>query len=168
MRARAVLAVTLLPLAVSGCEASVEVGGKGFDRAKAQRLISRTVAGQVGAQVRGVACPSDVELKQGTQITCTVTGIDGSKGPAYVRFKDDEGNVSVSAPLLHVREAEQAISGRFVAKYGGQVLVRCPEIVRVVRGRTFRCTATKGGEKATVEATLTDAAGHFRFRTVTP
>lgn len=154
-------------LAVAGCEASVEVG-KGFDRAKAEKTIRDTVARQVGAQVRSVTCPSDVKMKTGLQITCTVVGLDGTKGPAYVRFKNDEGDVHVSAPLLHVREAEQAISGQLAGKLGGQVLVSCPEIIRVVKGRTFRCKATKGKDTAPVQVVLEDAAGHFRYRLIVP
>lgn len=167
MRTTAAVSIAAAAAALlAGCSASVEVGGSGYDRAKAQRLVARTVGRQVGAQVDHVTCPADLELRTGARFTCTVVGTDGTRGPAFGRFTDDKGNVHVSAPLLHIREAEQAISGRFVARYGGQVLVRCPEIVRVTAGRTFRCTATKGSQRARVEVELTDARGHFTFHTL--
>lgn len=164
MRTTFAAASVLAAVAVAGCSASVEVGGTGFDRDKAERTIKDLVAEQIGAQVRAVDCPADVDVKTGNRIRCTVAGIDGSKGPVNVRFKNDDGDVRVSAPLLHVREAEQAISGQITAKLGGQTLVRCPEIIPVATGRTVRCRATKGGETRPVEVVLTDAAGHFRYR----
>lgn len=168
IRASHLLSAGVLPalLVAAGCGASVEIG-RGFDRSKAEKTVKELVARQVGAQVRDVRCPKDVEMKRGVRIACTVTGLDGTTGAASLRFKNDKGDVHVSAPFLHVREAEQAISGQIAAKLGGQVLVRCPEIVPVAKGRTFRCTASHGKDRAPVEVVLEDAAGHFRYRLLT-
>lgn len=156
-----------LALTAAGCGGSVEIGGSGFDQEKAEQTIRDAVERDVGAQVRDVRCPTAVTMEKGKRVTCTVVGLDGSEGPAYLTFKNDDGDVRASAPLLHIREAEQAISGQIAAKLGGQVLVTCPEIIQVVKGREFRCKATKGGDSAPVHVVLTDGAGHFRYRLVT-
>jgi hypothetical protein len=155
--------MVLAALTCAGCSASVSIGD-GFDRGKAEKTIRDVVISQAGARVKAVACPSNVKLKKGTTVSCTVTGTDGSKGAATIFFKDDKGNAHVSAPLLHVREAESAIAGQLKTKYKAQVTVTCPEIIAVRKGRMVTCKAVRGSDTADVTVTLTDAQGDFDYK----
>lgn len=140
-------------------------GRSTVDATKGETFIRGVVADQVGARVAAVACPDDVETRKGDTFTCSVAGADGSKGDVLVTQRDDDGNVNVSAPFLHVREVE-AVMADEIAKQaeGGGVTVRCPEIIVVKKGVRFECKATAEGKSRDVAAQLTDDEGHFSYR----
>ena len=154
-------ATTLPLLAVAAT--LVACGTTTIDVAKGERFIHGVVSDQVGARVASVACPDEVEEKEGASFTCRVTGADGSKGDVTVNQEDD-GSLQVVAPFLHVREAEAAMAAGIEKQVDADVSVRCPEIIVVRRNRLLACTATSAGKSRDVAVRLTDDAGHFRYR----
>lgn len=159
MRPLAVLLALLAAVLVAaGC------GETTIDDAKAEEFISTTVSDQVGARVESVACPDDLVAEQGETFECTVTGDDGSSGRATVTQKDDEGNVSVSAPFIHVRDLEEQIATGIAEQIGSEdVALDCPEIIVGEKGDSFECEATSGDDTATVAVTQTDDQGNVRY-----
>lgn len=146
-------------LALTAC------GDSTVDTEKGETFIRGVVAEQVGARVATVTCPDDVKTDKGDTFTCSVAGADGSKGDVLVTQRDDKGNVNVSAPFLHVREAEAVMADQIAkqAKLEG-VTVKCPEIIVVKTGERFACKATAEGRSRDVAARLTDDDGHFTYR----
>lgn len=140
-------------------------GESTIDAEKGERFIRGVVTEQVQARVGTVTCPDDVQTKKGTTFTCSVAGVDGSKGDVLVTQRDEDGNVNVSAPFLHVREAEAVMADQIAkqVKVDG-VTIKCPEIIVVKKGGRFECTATAEGKSRDVAARLTDDEGHFSYR----
>ena len=154
---RALLPLALAAVALSGC-------AKEIDDKKAESFIAKQVRNQVGSQVASVACPSGLTAKKGETFECTVTGTDGSTGKTTVTEKDDQGNVSVSAPFIHVRDLERTIGQGIAQQIGSDVDVGCPEIIPGEKGAVFECEATSGSDKATVEVTQTDGQGNVNYK----
>lgn len=140
-------------------------GESTIDAEKGERFIREVVTEQVAARVRTVSCPDDVETKKGATFTCSVTGMDGSRGDVLVRQRDDDGNVTVDAPFLHVREAETVMAEQIAKEIKAEdVKVACPEIVVVKKDALFTCRATSEEKEREVSARLTDEQGRFRYR----
>lgn len=154
------LLATAAALALASC------GESTIDSEKGERFIRGVVTEQVGARVATVACPDDVATKKGGTFTCSVAATDGTKGDVLVTQRDDKGNVNVSAPFLHVREAEGVMANEIAkqAKVEGDVAVTCPQIVVVKKGERFECKATAQGKSRDVAVQLTDDTGRFSFR----
>lgn len=155
------LALNLLPVTGVAQAATLNI-------AKAERSLKSTVATQTGAHVRSVKCPAGKEQRKGNDFTCTVTGTDGSTGKINVIQRDDEGHLSITAPLLHVRDAERKIK-RGIDKQSSatHVVVKCPEIITAVKGRKVNCRATAdGGLRARVRLTFVDSKGTFLYKVV--
>jgi hypothetical protein len=148
--------VALCALLVAGCGDSIDIG-------KAESSIKKITSDQAGVRVKSVACPDSVKLKAGAIFRCVVTGQDGTKGNALVRQRDAKGNVSISAPFLHMREAEAAIATQIKAKTGSAVTVTCPEVVVPHKGDLLTCTGAAGKVTRKIGVRLTDDLGHFRF-----
>ena len=155
--------LTLLPLALLATLALAACGDTQLDTAKSERFIRDVVARQIGVRVASVACPEGVTAKQGAGFTCLVTGPDGSNGRVAVR-QLDHGNIDVTAPFLHMREAEAFMAGPLSRQVKADVRVSCQEIVVVRKGDVFLCQAIYNGRKRTVSARMTDDVGHFRYR----
>jgi hypothetical protein len=150
--------VAISAVVLTGC-------AKSIDDQKAEKFIAKSITEQVGAKVKRVTCPSDLTAKKGETFECTVTGMDGSSGTAKVTEKDDQGNVNVSAPFVHVRNLEQQIAGGISDQIGGSnVQVTCPEIITGAKGKVFECDATSGKDKATVAVTQTDDQGNVTYK----
>jgi hypothetical protein len=144
---------------VAGC------GTTTLDAAKAEEKITEAVTSQVGAKLKTVTCPEDREAKKGDTFPCAVLGQDGSRGDAIVTQKDEEGNVGIRAPFLHVREIERNIGTGLAKQLGGDVVkLTCPEIIVVKAGGTFDCRATQGTSKGTVNVTQKDAKGNVTYK----
>ncbi len=152
------LAVTFLVLA--GC------GETEIDADKAEAFISKTVQEQVGARVESVDCPSGLKAEKGATFECTVTGDDGSSGETVVTEKDAEGNVSVSAPFIHVRDLEGQIGDGIEGQTGAAVELDCPEIVMGNKGGTFDCDGTSADGPLTIRVTQKDDQGNVRYELV--
>lgn len=154
-----------LPLLAAAALALASCGTSRIDSEKGEAFIRGVVADQVGARVATVTCPDDVETEKGDTFTCSVAGADGSKGDVLVTQRDDDGNLSVSAPFLHVREAEAVMADQIAkqAKVEG-VTIKCPEIIVVKKGERFKCKGTAEGKSRDVDARLTDDDGHFSYR----
>lgn len=157
MPVRASLLLLFVAPILAGCS-------KGIDTDKAEGFIKKTVSQQVGAKVEAVKCPGGLTAKKGETFTCTVTGTDGSSGRMLVTEKDDQGNVKVSAPFIHVRDLERLISSGIAKQVGSTVVVACPEIIAGEKGGTFTCNATAGSNKAKVDVTQTDDKGNVRYK----
>lgn len=155
---RSLPACVVLALVLAGC-------AKQIDNSKAEKFISTSIAKQVGADVKAVSCPTGLTAKKGDTFQCTVTGADGTTGKTTVTEKDDQGNVSVSAPFIHVTQLEQSI-GQGIAQQinANDVKVKCPEIITGKKGDTFECQATSGSDKATVEVTQKDDQGRVNYK----
>jgi hypothetical protein len=150
--------VAVASLVASGCGQTV------IDAGKAQRFITTAVTKQAGVRVKSVVCPKNRKAKKGDHFQCTVTGTDGTKGVVDIVQRDDKGNVHVSAPFLHMREAEASIASQIRKQVAVAVAVTCPEIVVPKTGGTFRCSATDGKDKRPVAVTMTNATGGFSFK----
>ncbi len=149
----------LAALALASC------GESTIDSAKGEKFIRGVVAKQVGARVATVTCPDDVKTKKDATFSCSVAGDDGSKGDVLVTQRDDDGNVRVSAPFLHVREAETVMQEQIAKRLKVEnVTIACPEIVVVKQGTRFTCTAAAEGKSRDIAARLTDEEGRFRYR----
>ena len=157
---RALVPLALLALLFAGC------GETEIDADKAETFIAKTVEEQVGARVESVDCPSGLKAKKGETFECTVTGDDDSSGDTAVTEKDDEGNVSVSAPFIHVRDLEDQIASSVQDQVGRAVDIECPEIIVGEKGGTFKCEATAGKNKRVIEVTQKDDQGNVRFEIV--
>lgn len=157
MPVRATLLLLPAVLVLTGCSKSI-------DTDKAEKFIMKTVSQQVGAKVKAVRCPEGLTAKKGETFTCTVIGADGSSGEMLVREKDDQGNVNVSAPFIHVRDLEELISSGIAKQVGGSVAVSCPEIIAGKQGGTFSCGAKSGSDEAIVNVTQTDDQGNVRYK----
>jgi hypothetical protein len=135
-----------------------------IDSAKAQEFIAKTVTDQAGVHVKTVACPKDPEARKGATFDCTVTGIDGTSGTVVAIQRDDQGDVRIAAPFLHMREAEASISSQLNAQSDTKIKVTCPEVIVPRAGKTFLCEATDGKVTRKVGITLTDSNGKFTFK----
>ncbi len=155
---RALVLPALAALALSGCATEI-------DDKKTEAFIAKSVREQVGARVESVSCPTGLTARKGDTFECTVTGSDGTSGEATVTMKDDEGNVSASAPFIHVRNLEQQIAVGISEQVGGSdIELSCPEIVVGKKGDRFECEATSGSDEATVEVTQTDDQGNVDYK----
>ena len=157
MRAPLLCVAAAAVLVATGC------GGTEIDDAKAERFIEATVTEQVGARVESVECPTGLTAKKGETFECTVTGDDGSTGRTVVTEKDDEGNVAVSAPFIHVRDLEEQILRGLKDEMGGSAELDCPEIIVGEKGDTFECAVRSAGGESTVLVTQTDDQGNVRY-----
>lgn len=135
-----------------------------IDQDKAETFISKTVGDQAGVRVKTVTCPDDVKAKKGDTFTCVVTGKDGTKGDVTVVQRDDEGNVRVSAPFLHMREAEDSIEQEIKKQANVAVTVTCPEVFVPKKGATFDCEGSDGNRTRTIVVTTTNSSGNFNFK----
>jgi hypothetical protein len=159
--------LTLAPLVLVALVALGGCGEQKLDTAKNERFIRGVVERQIGVRVASVACPDGLTAEQGATFTCLVTGPDGSNGRVTVRQLDAHGHIDVTAPFLHMREAEAFMAGPLGRQVKADVKVRCQEIVVVRVGDSFLCQAVYRGRKRTVSARVTDADGHFRYRLAT-
>lgn len=147
----------LTTLALAGC------GKSEIDVDKASTFIDSAVEKEIGAKVKAVDCPESVEVKAKSTFKCVVTGSDDTKGDAKVTQRDDKGNMVVSAPFLHPREAEGAIQSQ-LRKRARAATVTCPEIIVVAKGGEFDCKVVSAGPTKLVSATQTDTIGNFTYR----
>jgi hypothetical protein len=159
----------LLPLpalvALGGCSGSVSVGGKTLKTNEAEASIKSLVTSKVGARVKSVSCPEDIDVKTGATFTCTVVGTDGSKGAITAKQTDDKGNFDVDLPLIRPRDAEQAMTTSIKKQVSVKNLaITCPEIVVFKTGGTFRCSGIGDGVTAPIAVTQVDNTGHIRFK----
>ena len=146
------LAVVAVLLA-TGCGTAV------LDSNQVGDLIKDQIEKQTGATVASVQCPSDIEAKEGGAFQCTATAMDGSTATIDVTQTSDNGNLTIEAPLLHAKEAEQAVE----ASIGGGTKVDCPDLIPVKAAAVVACEATAGGDNATVELTFKDDQGNFEY-----
>lgn len=154
----------LAGLALLAAVALPACGETTIDAAEQEEFVRDVVVSEIGARVASVRCPENVERSEGDTFRCTVTGADDSTGDVIVTQQEDS-KVQVVAPFLHVTEAETVIANGIDDRLaGGDVDVRCPEIVVVREDRLFRCRATAGGTSRTVSVRLTDDRGRFRYR----
>jgi hypothetical protein len=142
----------------------VACGDKPLDTTMNEAFIRGVVVRQIGVEVTSVRCPDGLKAKQDSRFTCVVTGADGSAGAVRVRQTDDDGNIEVTAPFLHMREVEDTMEGGLGRQLKTSVAVSCQEIVVVSKSALFTCKARYDGKTRTVSARMTDTPGRFRYR----
>ncbi len=155
------MTAAIVALAGAGC------GGRSvlYDVKMAQQTAKEAVTNTVGARVRSVTCPGDVEPKKGRALTCAVRGTDGSIGGVQVVPTGDDGAVTVKKlALLNVRELENTIALGLGKRLGGvNITITCPEIIPIKAGDKFACQATQGASKGPVQVTQTDGQGNVTY-----
>lgn len=138
---RFVVALTTLSmLAVAGCGS--------LDESKVEDGIKREL-GKLGADLRSVECPQNVEMKRGGTFNCTAIGTDDTRLAVPVTQRDDKGNVdfrvSVLSPkvlednLKRISEAAAVAGG---AKKTTAAATRCPELTAPKPGESVVCSLT--------------------------
>jgi hypothetical protein len=146
------LLAALLALVLAGC-------GQRLDTAELESEVKKAIADDTGVEVQAVDCPDDVEPEAGADFECTATGRDGTTAAAAVAQLGG-GEVKITAPLLHVARAEQAIA----AEIGGGTTLDCPDLVVTRAGESFRCSAVdSSGAAAELVVTFDDAAGNVSW-----
>jgi hypothetical protein len=145
-------------LAVVGC------GSILVDSGGVEAFIASSVTDQTGARVKSVSCPKDPKARMGATFICRVTGTDGTEGNAVATQTDNRGGVSIYAPFVRTKVTEGDIADQINWQTGAKAKVRCPEIVTIEVGGTFRCTTTAGKRRRTVRVTMTNRRGDYRFK----
>lgn len=79
-----------LATAVGGCSSAIP--GTPIDTDKAETEIAKAIQDQIGTEVT-LACPEEVDLKPGEEMSCDVTDSDGGTGTVKVSLKDADGNI---------------------------------------------------------------------------
>ena len=65
-------------LALSACEASVEVGGNSVSASEIESQATDSLTKQVGQAPKSISCPEDLDAKVGESETCVLTATDGT------------------------------------------------------------------------------------------
>ncbi len=170
MRAAPLFAALAAAPLLASCHVSACVGSgchsDMLDTAKVQAAVRALLVKDTGAQVRSVACPSRVALRQGATFTCTATGADGTTAPVLITQTDGKGKIDISAPdILHTGTAARAIAAGLTHRLKFAVSARCPDLVQAHKGTRLTCTATdpKGATRP-VAVTVTDSHGAIAYR----
>jgi hypothetical protein len=70
---------------------TVELSGASVDKALEQTLAAKGIAGAT------VNCPDPVKVKEGTTVTCPVSGAGGGVGQVSFQFSDSSGSIDQSS-----------------------------------------------------------------------
>lgn len=81
-------------------------GGKVIDASKAEEFIRQDLS-SAGVDVESVKCPSNVDVKAGTDFECDVAA-DGERAVVQMRIIDDEGLVKP----IEIRAADTDAPGK--------------------------------------------------------
>ena len=154
----------VVPAAVA-CALAATACSKSLNTDNAESFIRTELAKQGETEVASVDCP-DREAKSGDTFTCTAHAPDGTRMTVDVTQTSDDGRITFTAPVLHIRSAEDEMARQIAAQTGADaVTVDCPDLVTVEAGRAFACRGAAGGETFTVNATMTNSSGAFTFST---
>jgi Domain of unknown function (DUF4333) len=90
VRASGALALaTAITIALGGCGIKKQI-----DTARAEAEIKRDLSTQIGAPLRSVHCPDQVNAKKGARFKCTAIASDGSHILVRVTQTDNNGSVT--------------------------------------------------------------------------
>jgi Domain of unknown function (DUF4333) len=174
MKARSV-AGALVAVALAGCSAHVHVGGTvdngvstigsttstaTLDSTKLASVVERLTE-QRGLAAQTVGCPSNIPEQAGRLTTCVAYYKGGQTGQFRVLQKDTQGNVHITAAEMISPEVDDQIE-HFLTP-ANSFTATCPAHVPIAVGKTFRCTATRGGLTVTILVHITDADGGFHL-----
>ena len=157
------LAVAAAILPATGCTRSL-------DMAALNRSISDGINTQLQLPIATVNCPTgDRALKAGDTFDCIATPKEGGRLTVTVTQKDDAGtvawDVTKTEGLLDLHKVEAAVKEGLKAQTNVDAVVACEGRWRATKvGEVFRCQATSGDHKATVEVTTTDIEGHISWK----
>jgi hypothetical protein len=132
-----------------GAVAVLALGACGsLDDAKVEGAITRELE-KVGADIRSVECPQDVDFKRGGKFTCMAVGTDDTRLPVPVTQRDDKGNVDFNVSVLSPKVLEEdlkriseAAAVRGGAKKTTAAATRCPELLAAVPSGAVVCSLT--------------------------
>jgi hypothetical protein len=74
---------------VAGCGKTV------VDEAKLQDTLKAELESSRGEKVKSVDCPSDIEVKPGTEFDCTVTPQKGKDETAVLKIRNENADIEV-------------------------------------------------------------------------
>jgi hypothetical protein len=146
---------------IAGCGAT-----SGYDTAALARMIRTSLAAHERARVRFVSCPPRAKRGRGVVIRCSATLADGHVVQLTATQLDDRGTVNLVADEMFADNVERGIVDALARQGVSGVFAVCPEHVRVVIGRIFRCTATyvAAGRRSTVAVRILSRDGSFGLR----
>jgi hypothetical protein len=96
-------ALVLGSLALTGCKTKI-------DGSKVEDAIKSGVKEKVGAEMKSVTCPKDVEAKAGDSFECKGSAATGEELVFLVTEKDDQGNVDWKVKSVNGQIAPAAAS----------------------------------------------------------
>ena len=139
-------------------------GTKTINSEEAEKKVRAELAEQLGASVKSVDCPDDVEAKKGDKFSCTAKGADGTTAKISMTQTTDSGDFHFDAPLLHTGPAEQQIEQGVSEQVGSEVTVACPDLVEARKGTKLTCKVEdSSGESRDVAVVVTDPQGSIRY-----
>lgn len=89
------LIVGVALVGLSGCSASVSLGGSTLDTEEVEAEVADQLEGQVGQRPASVDCPEDMSGEQGEVHRCTLSADDGSTIGVTLTMTDDEGGFDI-------------------------------------------------------------------------
>lgn len=140
-------------------------GTKTINSDEAEKQMREQLAQQLGASVKSVDCPAEVEAKKGGKFSCTAKGGDGTTAKIPATQTSDSGRFHFDAPLLHTGTAEQQIAKGVSEQVGSEITVACPDLVVAGKGTKLTCKAEdSSGESRDVAVEVTDAQGSIHYK----
>lgn len=159
MRPTCSLMLACAAVLAAGC------GTKTINSDEAEKQVREELAQQLGASVKSVDCPDEVEAKKGDKFSCTAKGADGTTAKIPVTQTSDSGSFHFSTPLLHTGPAEQQIEQGVSEQVGSEVTVACPDLVEARKGTKLTCKLEdSSGESHDVAVEVTDAQGSIHYQ----
>lgn len=163
----ALLLLTCSSVALTGCNASFNVGGS-LDTAKLESAIKDGVSSQTGFAIQSISCPKEIKGEANATFQCQAKTDKNDSFTISVTQKDDKGNVSWKTPvgLLSLTKIEQEIQEGIEKQLQVKVKANCGGAAKVVRaGEAFDCKVTDDQGKAyTAKVTAKDDNGNVSWK----
>lgn len=127
--------------------------------------ISNLLSPQLGVPITSVNCPSNVEIKAGSQYECQAV-VDNTPFTVELNIQDASGAFKVNSKgIVLLPKIERSIAANVKQQKGVDITVNCGGKIKVARaGDTFECQATlPGGKTQPAKITVNDEYGNVRF-----
>ncbi|MBW4621980.1 MAG: DUF4333 domain-containing protein [Cyanosarcina radialis HA8281-LM2] len=140
-------------------------GGKSQTVRQLETQISNLLSPQLGVPITSVNCPSNVEIKAGSQYECQAV-VDNTPFTVELNIQDASGAFKVNSKgIVLLPKIERSIAANVKQQKGIDITVNCGGQIKVARaGDTFECQATlPGGKTQPAKITVNDDYGNVRF-----